>query len=335
MARPVWTGVISFGLVSLPVALYTATDSHTIHFHQLQRGTCDRIRNRRVNERTGKEVELEEIVKGYDTGEEYVLIEPHELDEIAPGRSKTIEITGFVDLDTVDPIFFGKTYYLGPKGKEYTKIYGLLEQALEESNRAGIATFVMRGREYLVALKAEKGLLAVHTLHWSEEIRDPQQEIPDLPKTGDASAGELKMAHQLIDALAVDWQSEDYHDVYQEKVAALIKAKQAGETVEKAEPAPKATGAVDLMEALRASVERARSPKDTGERTSTSKDSKATGKKPAAKKRTGSSGTSRSQSLQSLTKAELYEKATKAGIHGRSGMSHDELAEALAACKGK
>ncbi|MFG2342010.1 Ku protein [Streptomyces yangpuensis] len=315
MARPVWSGVLSFGLVSLPVSLYTATDSHTIHFHQLQRGTSDRIRNRRVNERTGKEVELEEIVKGFDTGEEYVLVEPKELDEIAPGRSRTIEISGFVDLDTVDPIFFDKTYYLGPKGKEYTKVYGLLEQALEESNRAGIATFVMRGREYLLALKAEKGLLAVHTLHWSDEIRDPHKEIPDLPTTGKASSGELKMAHQLIDALAIDWRPKDYHDVYQEKVAALITAKQAGETVEKAEPAPKATGTVDLMDALRASVERARSPKDTGEKASTS------------------TTRASSWSLRALTKAELYEKAAKAGIRGRSGMSHDELADALAGAK--
>ncbi|MFE2167749.1 Ku protein [Streptomyces sp. NPDC059447] len=330
MARPVWTGVLSFGLVSIPIALYTATDSHTIHFHQLQRGTSDRIRNKRINERTGEPVELEEIVKGFDTGEEYVLVEPKELDEIVPGRSKTIEISGFVDLDTVDPIFFDKTYYLGPKGKEYAKVYGLLEQALEESNRAGIATFVMRGREYLVALKAEKELLAVHTLHWSDEIRDPHQEIPDLPQTGRASASKLKMAHQLIDALAIDWQPEDYRDVYQEQVAALITAKQAGETVEKAEPAPKATGAVDLMEALRASVERARSPKDTGAKAGTSTTStKDAGRKPPAKKRTGSSRTSRSASLRSLTKAELYEKASKAGIRGRSGMSHDELADTL------
>ncbi|WP_442810443.1 Ku protein [Streptomyces sp. NBC_01232] len=110
MARPVWTGILSFGLVSLPVSLYTATDIHTIHFHQLQRGTSDRIRNRRVNERTGKEMELEEIVKGFDTGEEYVLVEPKELDEIAPGRSRTIEVSGFVDLDTVDPIFYRGPY---------------------------------------------------------------------------------------------------------------------------------------------------------------------------------------------------------------------------------
>lgn len=326
MARPIWTGVLSFGLVSVPVALYTATDSHTVHFHQLQRGTSDRIRNKRVNERTGEEVGLEDIVKGFDTGEEYVLVEPKELDEIAPGRSKSLEVSGFVDLDRVDPIFFDKTYYLGPKGREYTKVYSLLGQALTESNRAGIATFVMRGREYLVAVKAEKGLLALHTLHWADEIRDPHKEIPDLPQTaGQASAGGLKMARQLIDALAIDWQPEDYHDRYQEKVAQLIEAKQAGGRVEKAEPAPKATGAVDLMEALRASVERARSPKDTGEKASASK-TNARSKKPAAKKRASSSTAG---SLQSLTKTELYDKAAKAGIKGRSAMTHDQLADAL------
>ncbi|WP_324609440.1 Ku protein [Streptomyces sp. NRRL S-378] len=142
---------MGFGLVSLPIGLYTATDSHTIRFHQLQRGTADRIRNRRVNERTGDEVDLADIVKGYDTGGEYVIVEPQELDEIAPGRSRSIDVVGFVDLDTVDPVFFDKTYFLGPRGAQYGKVYALLERALAESNKAGIATFVMRGREYLVA----------------------------------------------------------------------------------------------------------------------------------------------------------------------------------------
>ncbi|MFG2987419.1 Ku protein [Streptomyces sp. NPDC048258] len=163
MARPVWAGNLSFGLVSLPVGLYTATDSHTIHFHQLQRGTSDRVRNRRVNERTGDEVELDDIVKGYDTGEEYVLVEPDELDEIAPGRSRSLDIAGFVDLDEVDPIFFDTTYYLGPRGAENTKVYSLLEQALARAGKAGIATFVMRQHEYLVAVKAENGVLTLHT----------------------------------------------------------------------------------------------------------------------------------------------------------------------------
>lgn len=217
-----------------------------------------------------------------------------------------------------------------------------MEQALEESNRAGIATFVMRGREYLVALKAEKDLLALHTLHWADEIRDPRKEIPDLPKASKASAGELKMAQQLINALAVDWDPADYHDAYRQKVSALIKAKKAGETVAKAEPAPAATGTVDLMEALRASLRRAGSPKGGGGKAGSSTagsgeaDGSAAGgskaraggaaRRPAAKKR-AASGT---KPLRSLTKTQLYDKATEAGIRGRSHMSHDELADALA-----
>ncbi|WP_331723254.1 MULTISPECIES: Ku protein [unclassified Streptomyces] len=201
MARPVWAGNLSFGLVSLPVGLYTATDGHTIHFHQLQRGTSDRIRNRRVNERTGKEVDLGDIVKGYDTGAEYVLVEPKELDEIAPGRSQALEITGFVDLEEVEPIFFDKTYYLGPRGKEYEKVYSLLEQALAKTGRAGIATFVMRQHEYLVAVKAEDGLLTLHTLHWADEIRNPKDEIAGLPGKSKGTAKEVQMAEQLIEAM--------------------------------------------------------------------------------------------------------------------------------------
>ncbi|MFE7046679.1 Ku protein [Streptomyces atratus] len=321
MARPIWTGIVSFGLVSLPIVLYTATDSHTIRFHQLQRGTADRIRNRRVNERTGDEVDLDEIVKGYDTGSEYVIVEPEELDDIAPGRSKALEVSEFVDLDTVEPVFFDKTYYLGPRGEQYGKVYALLQRALEESNKAGIATFVMRGREYLVALKAEDDLLTLHSLHWADEIRNPHEEVPDLPGKTEPTAAEVKMAHQLIDALTTDWDPEDFHDTFQEKVEALIEAKAAGEAVEKAEPAAQPTGVVDLMEALRASVEGARSPKETGEKAGASGKA-GRGKKPAAKKRTGS--------LRSLTKADLYEKATKAGVKGRSSMTRDQLADALA-----
>ncbi|MGR4883976.1 Ku protein [Streptomyces sp. LARHCF249] len=326
MARPVWSGVLSFGLVSLPVGLYTATDSHTIRFHQLQRGTADRIRNKRINERTGKEVALDNIVKGFDTGDEYVLVEPAELDEIAPGRSQSLDITGFVDLEQVEPIYFDKTYYLGPRGEEYAKAYSLLVKALAKANRAGVATFVMRGREYLVALKADDdlGLLTVHTLHWADEIRNPRKEIPDLPGATKVSEQEMKMAEQLISALAMDWDPETFRDTFQEKVAALIEAKKAGKSVEKAEPPAKATNAVDLMEALRASVARARSPKDTGEKATTAA-SPQRKKAAPAKKRV----TSKGKSLQSLTKAELYKKAAAAHVPGRSTMTHDQLVAAL------
>ncbi|MFG2775624.1 Ku protein [Streptomyces sp. NPDC048350] len=311
MARPVWAGNLSFGLVSLPVGLYTATDSHTIRFHQLQRGTSDRIRNRRVNERTGEEVELSDIVKGYDTGGEYVLVEPKELDEIAPGRSQALEISGFVDLDEVEPIFFDKTYYLGPRGK---------------AGKAGIATFVMRQHEYLVAVKAEDGLLTLHTLHWADEIRNPRDEIDSLPRKTKGTANEVQMAEQLIEALAMKWDPEQFHDSFQEKVAVLIEAKKTGETVEKAEPAAKPTDAVDLMEALRSSVERARSPKSTGGKAGTSASRKGAAQKTPAKKRVRSAP---KEDLSSLSKADLYKRAAAANVSGRSHMTRDDLVKAL------
>ncbi|MFG2991679.1 Ku protein [Streptomyces sp. NPDC048257] len=331
MARPVWAGNLTFGLVSLPVGLFPATDSHTIHFHQLQRGTADRIRNRRVNERTGDEVDLDDIVKGYDTGGEYVLVEPAELDEIAPGRSRSLEINGFVDLDEIEPIYFDKTYYLGPRGAEYTKVYALLEQALAGAGKAGIATFVMRQHEYLVAVKAEDGILTLHTLHWANEIRDPRKEIDNLPGgRAKATAKELRMAEQLIVSLSMTWDPEQFHDTFQEKVSALIRAKKADETVEKAEPAPASTGAVDLLETLRASVERARSPKDTREKATTSR--AAPKKRTAAKKRARTAP--RTQDLTTLTKAELYKKATAAHVPGRSHMTRENLLDALAHSSG-
>ncbi|MCX4775932.1 Ku protein [Streptomyces sp. NBC_01264] len=240
---------------------------------------------------------FEEIVKGFDDGDAYVLVEPEELDEIAPGRSRSLDIEGFVDLAEVDPIFFDATYYLAPKGKEYGKIYSLVEQALAKAEKAGIARFVMRSHEYLVAVKAENGLLTCHTLHWADEIRDPRAEIDSLPRRVKAGQKELSMAEQLVEALSMEGKPEEFHDTFREKVAALIKAKRAGESVEEAEPAAESTHVVDLSEALRASVERARGT--PGER--------------------------------SMTKAELYKKAAAAGIPGRSNMTRDELRDALTA----
>ncbi|MEU6578585.1 Ku protein [Streptomyces sp. NPDC046805] len=302
MARAVWNGALTFGLVSLPVQLFAATDSHTIRFRQLQRGTSDRVRNKRVNERTGDEVPLDEIVKGVDAGDEYVIVEPEELEDIAPGRSRELEITGFVDLEDVEPVFFDKTYYLGPKSEQYEKVYALLEKALERSGKAGIATFVMRNREYLVAVKAEAGILTLHTLHWADEIRDPHTEIDHLPGRIKLADRELKMAEQLIDSLSMEWDPQEFHDTFQEKVQDLVEAKKKGETVEKSEQPARATNVVDLMDALRASVDRAKSTKG--------------GKRGSA-------------SLDSLTKAELYDLAADADIPGRSSMNREELVAAL------
>ncbi|MGW7486946.1 non-homologous end joining protein Ku [Streptomyces sp. NPDC054786] len=171
MARPVWSGSLTFGLVTLPVRLYTATDSHTVRFHRIQRGTADRIRNERVNERTGEEVTADDIVKGLDAGDSYVLVEPEELEDIAPGRSRALEISGFVDLAQVRPVFFDRAYYLGPRGKEQAKVYALLQKALDRAGKAGIATFVMRNREYLVAVGAEGDIPRARARRWRRKKR--------------------------------------------------------------------------------------------------------------------------------------------------------------------
>ncbi|MFH8444980.1 Ku protein [Streptomyces sp. NPDC018026] len=325
MARAIWTGVITFGLVSVPVGLFTATEDHTVHFHQLQRGTSDRIRNRRVNERTGKEVGSDDIVKGYEVSEgEYVVVEPGELDEIAPGRSRTLEITDFVDLDRIEPVYFGRTYYLAPRGKEYLKVYELLRTALAETGKAGVATFVMRNRQYLTALRAEDRVLLLQTLHWADEVRDPVEELAELPSDRVGRGKELDMALRLVDALSGDWEPARYRDTYQDKVRELVRAKAEGEEVAVAEEAPGATNVVDLMEVLRGSLEQA---KGTGTGTGTG------GKRSAASRKKATAPSRRTPpergGLRELSKAELYRRATEQDIAGRSRMSRQELVDAL------
>ena len=326
MARPIWTGVVTVGLVTVPVGLYTATEDHTVHFHQLQRGTSDRVRNKRVNERTGREVDIDDIVKGYDLGEgEYVIVEPDELDAIAPGRSKVIEMAGFVDLDRIEPVYFGRTYYVAPRGKEYLKVYQLLRTALERADKAGIATFTMRGKQYLTALRAQPNVLVVHLLHWADEVRDPDEVLDLLPdQRTKVGSKDLKAAEQLVDALGIDWDPRDYHDTFEERVRELVKAKQEGEEVAvEAEP-PEATNVIDLTEALRRSVEQAgarrgRTPSGKQRRT------KAPGQqgKRAARTRRDT------EALSSLSKDELYRRAAEADIPGRSKMNRGELVKAL------
>jgi len=186
MARPIWSGAITFGLVSVPVAMYSATHEHEVDFHQFEKGTSDRIRYKRVNERTGKEVDFDDIVKGAEVGGgDYVMLEQDELDAVAPGRSRSLEIDRFVELDEIDPIYYQKTYFLGPGGDETTKVYALLRDAMADSNRAAIGTLVMRGKEYLAAIRPEGKLLMLQTMFFADEVRDPQEQIDDLPRKGD------------------------------------------------------------------------------------------------------------------------------------------------------
>ncbi|MFI9150608.1 Ku protein [Streptomyces sp. NPDC053367] len=357
MARAIWTGVITFGLVTVPVGLYTSTEDHTVHFHQLQRGTSDRIRNKRVNERTGDEVDTSDIVKGYEIDEgQYVVVEPDELDEIAPGRSRAVDITDFVDLDRIEPVYFGRTYYVAPRGKEYTKIYELLRAALAEANKVGIATFVMRNKQYLTALRAEDKVLVLQTLHWADEVRDPRKELPELPSGRAARGKELDMALQLVDALSSDWEPSRYRDTYQEKVRELVRAKAEGQEIAVAEEPPQATNVIDLMQVLEGSLQAARSGRDGKEQaderkakaaprklaarsSAASKTAKTPARKAPPKKtetaraRTGGAGDRRE--LQKLSKAELYQRATEQDLPGRSKMSREELVDALARSGGR
>jgi DNA end-binding protein Ku len=309
MARAIWSGVMSFGLVSVPVELYSAIETHEPTFHQFEEGTNDRIRYQRVNERTGKEVEYEHIAKGAEVGRgKYVMLDQEELESVAPGRSRSMEITSFVDLDEIDPIYFNKPYYLGPNGDEAKKPYALLRDAMAEVNRAAIAGFVMRGNEYLAAVRADGDALVLETLYFADEIRDPKSEIANLPIRVKLSPQELKMASQLIESMAGPWDPEQYRDTYTERVNELIRAKAKNRSYEQAEEAPQATNVVDLTEALRASVEAARKG---GRRSAAGKSAakKAPAKKSAAKKSAAKKPAAKSAAKKAPAKKSAARKA--------------------------
>ncbi len=319
MARPIWSGAINFGLVTVPVELYSATEDHTISFRQFQRGTSDRIRYKRINERTGEEVPFAEIVKGADIGGgDYVIIEPDELDAIAPGRSRTIDIDAFVDLDDIDPVYFQKTYWLAPTKEEYGRAYSLLLQAMGKTNRAGVATFVMRGKEYLTAIRPGDGLLILNTLLFPEDLRNPEKELKSMPEVTAARGKELDMAITLIDSMTDDWTPSNYHDTYTERVEKLIEDKAAGrEIVTESEPS-QPTKVVDLFDALSRSVEGRKKRREGSSAADDTGSSKASAK---------------SEDLSDLSKADLDKLARDLDIKGRSKMTRDELAEAVAAAR--
>ncbi len=260
MARAIWTGALSFGLVNVPVGVYSATDDKTVHFNQLEKGTSDRVRNKRVNERTGEEVAYDAIVKGYDVGGgRYVIIDQEELDSVGAERSRNIEITDFVEMSDIDPVFFKSTYYLSPQGRDAKRSYALLRQAMAETHKVGIATFVMRGKQHLVAIRPTERVLALHTMYFADEVRDPAAELEALPE-GDVTfqGRELETAKLLVDSMTDEWQPQNYHDTYRAAVEDLIDKKSRGEVISIEGPPAPAPAAIDLMDALRASVEAAR-----------------------------------------------------------------------------
>jgi DNA end-binding protein Ku len=337
MARPVWSGSVTFGLVSIPVALYSATEDRTVRFHQFERGTRDRVRYQRVNERTGDEVAYDDIVKGYDLGGgEHVLLDPSELEDVAPGRSRALEISAFVDLDEIDPVHFQRTYYVGPSGEEHARTYALLREALARTGRAGVATFVMRNREYLTAMRAHGDVLVLDTLLFADEVRDPSATVRDLPGRVRLRDNEVETATQLVDSMTSAWDPTEYEDSYRARVEELVEARRTGEEVVAESGPPEATGVVDLMDALQRSVDEARGRR--GERSSGPARS-SQGRKQSSRGRQQSSqgrqqssrGRKRSSrdDLTDATKADLYAEAGRLDLRGRSSMSRDALEEAV------
>ncbi len=254
MARTIWKGALSFGLVNIPVGLYPATSDKSIHFNQFEEGTSDRIRYKKVNERTGDEVPQDRIVRGFDLGGgEYVILSDEELETAEPKKSRQIEISDFVGLVDIDPVFFRSSYYLAPEGEGADKAYALLRQAMADSGRVALATMVMRNKEYLVAIRPEADALALHTMYFADEVRSPGREFT-LPETEDVSDRELSMAELLIQSMESEWDPARFHDTHRAKVEALIEEKRSGhEIVIQAGPEAPAK-VVDLMEALNASI---------------------------------------------------------------------------------
>jgi DNA end-binding protein Ku len=290
MARAIWSGAISFGLVNIPVKLFSAVSRKTVRFHQLDSADHGRIQQKRVNPRTGEEVPYENLVKGYELGpDRYVVITPEELESLQPEKSRAIEIEDFVDLEEIDPIFYDHPYYLLPD-QAAEKPYQLLLQALEESNKVAIARMVLRSKESLVAIRSRDGVLTLETMLFPDEVIDPQS----IDDRGEANAKiserELEMAKQLVESLTDDFEPSKYRDEYRDAVLDLIERKAQGEEIVIEAPEEKPKEVPDLMAALEASIAGAKSQSGGGKAkkkkaaSDSSNGAKASGRKKTAKK---------------------------------------------------
>ncbi len=275
MPRAIWSGAISFGLVNVPVKLFSAASSKDVRFNQLHAEDNSRIQMKRFCLAENTEVQLDELVKGYEVGpDRYVTLTEDELANLDPEGSRTIDIEEFVDLEDIDPVFFEKSYYLSPE-KGGAKAYSLLMQAMTEANKVALGTVVLRSKQYLVALRPAGNALSMATLYYADEVVS-QDSLDGLPgEKVEASDREVAMARQLIETLSTEFDPSKYRDEYRERVLDLIEKKAAGEVVEAPEPKEEAPKVVDLMAALEASIANARKASSNG---------KAEAEKPARKK---------------------------------------------------
>lgn len=264
MARQVWRGSISFGLVNVAVRAFNATKDQKVHFHQIDRRSGSRIGYEKVSKATGEKVDGADIGLGYEVESgEYVTFDPDEVDALRPRSTRAVEIDDFVELASIDPVFYEQTYWLVPADESAEKPYGLLAAAMEAEQRVGIGMVVMRTRQHLAAIRPLQGVLAMSTMRFANEVV-PAAEVTGMPERIEPSPKELDLASQIITGLAADWEPERYHDSFTAELRSLIAEKVAGNEVTEV-----ATGdddgadaqVVDLMAALQASVEAAKRPR--------------------------------------------------------------------------
>jgi len=328
MARATWSGFLSFGLVSVPVGLFTATADQTIHFNQLHEGTSNRVRYKKTDEETGDELTTEEIVNGFPVGGgEYIVVTPEEMKGAAPGKSDLIEIQDFVDLSDIDPIFYRQTYYLAPKGKGADRAYTLLLQAMRETGKVGIATLVLRDKEHLVAVRPGEQVLILETMFFEDEILNPQEELDTLPEDDHADTRELKVAKQLVVSLSDKWTPTRYKNTYRQRVEELVEKKRAGHAVVFSDDVEGPTSnVIDLMSALKASIAKSGSGRRTPSRTS----SQSTVKKVGI---SGSTSSKLQPSFVDMSKSELLAQAKKMKLDVTTKTTKPELVKTLRAAE--
>jgi len=257
VARPIWSGSISFGLVSIPVKVYPAIESHRPVFHELERGTGRRIRYKRVAEGSSREVPWGDIVRGFEVGKgRFVSLTKEDLEAAEPRQTRSIDVEQFVSLDEIDPVRWDQTYYVVADGPQGERAYALFREALERSGRVAIGRFVMRTKEHVVCLRPSGRVIALHTMFFPDEVRKAE-ELPGIPKAVPRGHGrEIDLALQIIDSLTSEWDPRKYQDTFREEVVKLVHQKAKGGEIHVEEQPAEGGEVVNLMDALKASLAR-------------------------------------------------------------------------------
>ncbi|HKO38963.1 MAG TPA: Ku protein [Solirubrobacterales bacterium] len=301
MARAIWSGTISFGLLNVPVRMYSAVARRNIALREIRESDSARIKHRRVAEGTDEEVPYENIVKAYELSPgQYVPLSKDEMSALAPEKTRAIDVQDFVDIEEIDPMYFDSPYYLGPAdGAE--KAYSLLAAAMESSGKAAISRFVFRNKEHLSAIRASDGVLTLTTMRFHDEVVPPGELDDAFPdKKPKVAKREQQMAEQLIDSLSTEFEPDSYRDEYREQLLSLIEQKAEGKEIVAPEAeTPKETKAPDLMAALEESIA---AVKDKGSASAKSKPAKSKAKTAAKKSKSKSKSKSSSRSKAKASK---------------------------------